>query len=97
MTVKIAVDAMGGDHAPACVVEGAVHAVRAYDCEVALVGLEERIREELARCGAAGDVRHDEGLRREGKVGNLGAVTARPRPSHANRPPCVLGTSCSRC
>lgn len=34
----IAVDAMGGDHAPQAVVEGAVHASREYGIEVLLVG-----------------------------------------------------------
>jgi glycerol-3-phosphate acyltransferase PlsX len=36
--VKIAVDAMGGDLAPAAVVEGALHAARQYGLEVILVG-----------------------------------------------------------
>ena len=36
--IRIAVDAMGGDHAPAVIVEGAVAAARHLDIEVALVG-----------------------------------------------------------
>jgi len=36
--VKIAVDAMGGDHAPQAVVEGAALAVRELECTVILVG-----------------------------------------------------------
>jgi glycerol-3-phosphate acyltransferase PlsX len=36
--MKIAVDAMGGDHAPSVVVDGAVAAARHLDLEVALVG-----------------------------------------------------------
>jgi len=36
--LKIAVDAMGGDYAPHAVIEGAVLAVREFDCTVVLVG-----------------------------------------------------------
>lgn len=41
--MKIIVDAMGGDHAPEVVVEGAVAAVKEYDVEVVLVGDETRL------------------------------------------------------
>ena len=37
--MKIVVDAMGGDHAPDAIVEGAVLAVREYDVEIILTGL----------------------------------------------------------
>ncbi|QPJ65862.1 MAG: phosphate acyltransferase PlsX [Candidatus Nitrohelix vancouverensis] len=47
--MKIVVDAMGGDHAPEAIVEGAVLAARENNCEVILVGIEDRIREELAK------------------------------------------------
>lgn len=47
--VRISVDAMGGDHAPAVVVEGVVEAVRAYDVFVYLVGRESEVRQELAK------------------------------------------------
>jgi glycerol-3-phosphate acyltransferase PlsX len=50
--VKIAVDAMGGDHAPAVVVAGAVRAARAYGVEIALVGPEDILRAELAKHNA---------------------------------------------
>ncbi len=43
----IAVDAMGGDHAPSAIVEGAVLAAREGDVEVILVGVDEKIQEEL--------------------------------------------------
>jgi glycerol-3-phosphate acyltransferase PlsX len=46
--IRIAVDAMGGDHAPAVVVEGAVAAARHLDVQVALVGATSLIREALA-------------------------------------------------
>ena len=45
--MKIVVDAMGGDHAPAAVVEGAVLAAREYNTKIILTGLRERIQAEL--------------------------------------------------
>lgn len=45
--MKIAVDAMGGDHAPREVIKGALEAVREFGQEVVLVGDEERIRKEI--------------------------------------------------
>ncbi len=36
--MKIAVDAMGGDRAPAVVVEGAIQAARDFGLEIILVG-----------------------------------------------------------
>lgn len=45
--MKIAVDAMGGDKAPAEIIKGAVLAVQKYSCEIVLVGDEEKIREEF--------------------------------------------------
>jgi glycerol-3-phosphate acyltransferase PlsX len=47
--VKIAVDAMGGDHGPAVVVEGAVAAVREFGASVVLVGDTASIQRELDR------------------------------------------------
>ncbi|MEM8559091.1 MAG: phosphate acyltransferase PlsX [Bacteroidota bacterium] len=47
MSVRVAVDAMGGDHAPSVVVEGAVEAARAGEVAVVLVGPEEAIRAHL--------------------------------------------------
>ena len=41
--MRIAVDAMGGDHAPQVVVEGALSAVRELGVEVALVGLQQAV------------------------------------------------------
>lgn len=54
MAIRVAVDAMGGDKAPAVVVEGALRAVQqnAHDLHVLLFGPEARLREELARCSA---------------------------------------------
>jgi len=45
--VTIAVDAMGGDHAPHSEVAGAIEAVQSYGTRVILVGLEDRVRHEL--------------------------------------------------
>lgn len=45
----IALDAMGGDHAPRAEVEGAILAAREYGVGVQLVGIESAVRQELAR------------------------------------------------
>ncbi|MCA9680431.1 MAG: phosphate acyltransferase PlsX [Kofleriaceae bacterium] len=50
----IALDAMGGDHAPAAEVAGALAAVRAAPLDVLLVGDPARLRAELRRAGATG-------------------------------------------
>ena len=47
--LTIAVDAMGGDHAPKAEVEGAVTAARTLGIKVVLVGQEEVVRKELAQ------------------------------------------------
>lgn len=49
--MRIAVDAMGGDHGPAVVVEGAVAASREYGISLLLVGDERVVKEELGRHG----------------------------------------------
>jgi glycerol-3-phosphate acyltransferase PlsX len=46
--LTIAVDAMGGDHAPKSEVEGAVRAARSLDVRVLLVGQEDAVRRELS-------------------------------------------------
>jgi glycerol-3-phosphate acyltransferase PlsX len=46
--VTIAVDAMGGDHAPKAEVEGAIQAAGTLGVKVILVGLEQVVRRELA-------------------------------------------------
>src|SRR4051812_33541796 len=58
--MKIAVDAMGGDHGPAVVVEGAIAAVRELGATVVLVGDKAAIERELVRLDApAGtEIRH---------------------------------------
>lgn len=48
--VNVAVDAMGGDHAPAAIVEGAVAAINSSkSIKIFLVGKEEQIKQELAK------------------------------------------------
>ena len=59
--MKIAVDAMGGDHAPREIVRGAVESARSNGLSLILVGQEERIRAELRQIdvsGAAIEVLH---------------------------------------
>jgi len=53
-SLPIALDAMGGDYAPAEIVLGAIQAAREYGAPVILVGHEERVRAELARHDTAG-------------------------------------------
>ncbi len=53
--VTIAVDAMGGDHAPKAEVEGALRAARSLGVQVILVGREEILRKELADQGGPGE------------------------------------------
>ena len=53
--MKIAVDAMGGDHAPQVVIEGAVLAAQAYpEIEILLVGKQDVIESELKKYKTAG-------------------------------------------
>jgi phosphate acyltransferase len=47
MSLKIAIDAMGGDHAPVNEVAGAVAACRDWGCQVILVGDTDRLQAEL--------------------------------------------------
>src|ERR671935_793917 len=59
--MKIAVDAMGGDHGPTVVVEGAAAAVREFGASVILVGDRDAIEREIARLhvGSLGlEIRH---------------------------------------
>ena len=57
--MKIILDAMGGDHAPQAMVEGAVLAAEKYGCQILLVGRQEEIDPILAgRCPDKITVRH---------------------------------------
>jgi phosphate acyltransferase len=73
----IALDAMGGDHAPGTEVEGAVLAARELGVRVLLVGIEETVRQELAkhrRRGLPIEIVHASEV-----------ITMRDSPSHAFR------------
>src|SRR2546425_6818615 len=50
--ITIAVDAMGGDHAPRPEVEGSVLAAREFGVRILLVGLQNVVRAELAKHAA---------------------------------------------
>jgi glycerol-3-phosphate acyltransferase PlsX len=52
--MRVVLDAIGGDHAPAAPVAGAVQAARTLGVEVVLVGPAEQIRAELAKHQTAG-------------------------------------------
>ena len=57
--MRIIIDAMGGDHAPQCMVEGAVQAAEKYGCNILLVGKQEEIDPILAgRCADKITVQH---------------------------------------
>jgi phosphate acyltransferase len=53
----IAVDAMGGDHAPDAIVAGAVTALRTWGTRIVLIGRPGQIRPLLAAHGALGEIR----------------------------------------
>src|SRR5512141_618794 len=49
----VALDAMGGDHAPAATVQGALEAVKQHGISVLLVGREAVLRREVSRLGGS--------------------------------------------
>ena len=51
---RIAIDAMGGDFAPAAIVDGAVWAAIDYNVPIELVGKEDAIKAELERISKKG-------------------------------------------
>ena len=53
---RIAIDAMGGDHAPAEIVAGAVWAAQEYGVAIDLVGKEDEIRTELDKIAKVGGI-----------------------------------------
>lgn len=54
--VTIAVDAMGGDHAPKAEIEGAIRAAKTLDVQVVLVGRQDVLKRELAHQEAEPDL-----------------------------------------
>ena len=60
-SIKIAVDAMGGDHAPADIVDGAVLGAKEFGVHVILVGDQDAVEKELKRHSVSADqvsIRH---------------------------------------
>ena len=53
--MRIIIDAMGGDNAPSEIVKGAVDAQKEFGVDITLVGVEDKVRECLAECGAEGN------------------------------------------
>ncbi|NLF82937.1 MAG: phosphate--acyl-ACP acyltransferase, partial [Candidatus Gastranaerophilales bacterium] len=54
MSVRVAVDAMGGDFAPEEIVKGAVQAVRELGIPVVLVGKPDKVQAELDKYNTKG-------------------------------------------
>jgi len=48
--MRVAIDAMGGDYAPQEIVLGAVEAAKEFNCEIVLVGDQEKINQTLRAC-----------------------------------------------
>ena len=57
MACHIIMDAMGGDHAPGAIVQGAVQALPAFEGTVTMYGMEDAIRKALDDCDAPQDIR----------------------------------------
>ena len=81
--IRVAVDAMGGDHAPAEIVAGAVRAARQGDVQVLLVGDPEDVQVELGKHDTKGlpiGAVSSEGVIAEGEHAAL-ALRQKPRAS----------------
>ncbi|MCH7654087.1 MAG: hypothetical protein IIB14_10470, partial [Chloroflexi bacterium] len=81
--VRVAVDAMGGDHAPAELVAGAVEAARHDGVQIMLVGDPEKVEAELVRLDAKDlpiRIIPSEGVIVEGEAPAL-ALRQKPRAS----------------
>ncbi|GHE34921.1 phosphate acyltransferase [Streptosporangium violaceochromogenes] len=95
-TTPIALDAMGGDHAPHEIVAGAVRAVREHGISVILVGAPRPLQDALARQHATGEipiVRAEESL-----AMNEGALASLRRPRSSIAVACHLvrrGDACA--
>ncbi|MGC8732895.1 MAG: phosphate acyltransferase PlsX, partial [Halothiobacillaceae bacterium] len=58
MSITLALDAMGGDHAPGIVLDAAVEALRRHpELHLILVGQESMLRDELARRNVLNEAR----------------------------------------
>ena len=76
--ITIALDAMGGDHAPRAEVEGAILAARELGVRVLLVGIEVDVRQELGAAQRRGTCRSRSSTPTE-------VITMSDSPSHAFR------------
>ena len=66
---RIAIDAMGGDHAPSEIVAGAVWAAQEYGVALDIVGKEDEINAELKKIAKVGGIYSDCGKKgRQRKV-----------------------------
>ena len=54
LPIRVAVDAMGGDHGPGETVKGSLEALSTYDIELILVGDQHAVKAELARHNSSG-------------------------------------------
>ena len=91
MTIKIALDAMGGDNAPAAVVEGTLQACkRNPNVEFILVGLKDEIQQELDRLAYAGDKIHVHPASQVVGMGEKPAIALRKKKDSSMRVGCNL-------
>ncbi len=51
MSIRVALDAAGGDNAPSATVRGAIKAARKSDAVILLVGPPEQLEPEIRKCG----------------------------------------------
>lgn len=49
MLMVIAIDGMGGDNSPSCIIEGTIAAIKEFNCEIVIVGKEDLIIKELSK------------------------------------------------
>ncbi len=81
--IRVVVDAMGGDHAPAETVKGAVQALSSNNIELILVGDPEQLKVQLAQCGLPSNAVAV--VPSEGKIGDdehpLQAIRRKPEAS----------------
>ena len=75
---KIAIDAMGGDHAPQAVIEGALLAAQDFAVELILVGARDAIEQELAK--HRGEPKFDIATSRSPCAGTSAEMRRKARP-----------------
>ncbi|MBF0445026.1 MAG: phosphate acyltransferase PlsX [Magnetococcales bacterium] len=91
MTIRIALDAMGGDNAPASVVDGAIKACkRNPDVKFILVGLEDKIRKELELLSYDGKQISIQGASQVVEMGEPPALALRKKKDSSMRVGCNM-------